>query len=156
MITCTKCCWIWKVIIYTSYEMLFVNVKVKQSHYRPGQPWEFQEVDAPKFKDIWHMNVVRLSALSTSRFYSQEIFLVSISVRGWVNLRTILRKEGLCQWKIPMTPTRNRTRDLPACRSIVEQYLNQLRYRDKMLLVCEIEESEKGESCSTHGWHNGY
>jgi len=44
-------------------------VKLKQSNYRPGQALRVSEVGAPRFEDIRHMQVVRLSAVRTGRFY---------------------------------------------------------------------------------------
>ena len=93
--------------------------KVKQSRYRPGQTL--------RVPGVWGSQISRQSAYEGDKVVSpthrpplpQEIFLVLISVRGWVEPRAIVWPAGLCQWKILMTPSGLE----PA------QCLNQLRHR---------------------------
>ena len=52
-----------------------------------SRPTGFPNIGASTFLDNWHKKVVRLSALRTSRLYPQEIFLLLLTVRGWVDAK---------------------------------------------------------------------
>ena len=63
--------------------VLETNFTSKRQHNpitRLDRPWEFQEVDVPRFQDDGHTKVVRFSTLAPAAFTPQEIFLVLIYV----------------------------------------------------------------------------
>ena len=71
---------------------------VKQSRNRSGVA---QRVPGGLGSHIsWHMKVVRLSASRTGHLYPQEMFLILIFSRGWVDPRAMVRWEVICHWKI--------------------------------------------------------
>ena len=94
--------------------------KSKETLYKSEQAWDFQEVESPRFKENLHMKLVKLW---TPRTCPDQTGLISI--KSWVDLRAIVRPEGLCQWKIQLTQSGIE----PSTFRIVAQCLNQLRHR---------------------------
>ena len=108
------------------HEILFLNQKLKNKHVKSNpitgldRPWGFQEFEAPRFQYNRHMNVVTLSALRTGRLYPRKYSWYSFLL----HVESTPGQEGLCQWKIPITPSGIE----PATFRFVAQCLNQLRH----------------------------
>jgi hypothetical protein len=131
-----------------SLSLVDCHKKVKQTLYRPRQ--------ALRVPGGWGSQISRQLAHEGGRVVSpmhqlpltpQEIFLVLISVAGWVDPRVMVRPEIL--WKIPVTPLGIK----PVTFRIVVQCLNELCYHVPLLIVIrntilmEITFSTFGRSC---------
>ena len=99
-----------------------VKVKVKQSHCRPGQTL--------RIPGGWGSQISWQSAHEGGKVVSPTHRpplspMVLISVRGWGDPRNIVRPEGFCQRKIPVTLSGIE----PTVFRLVAQCLNLLRHR---------------------------
>jgi len=98
-----------------------IKVKVKQSHYRPGVAQRVPGSYGSRISWQRHRMMVRLSVVRTGRLYPQEMLLVLISVRGWVDPRAIVRSEGFYVTPAGIEPATSRyvTQHLNHCATAV-------------------------------------
>jgi len=95
-------------------------VKVKQSHYRPGQ--------ALRLPEVWGSRISKQSAHEGNKVVRPGThFCYRLS-----HPRAIVRPEGLCHWKIPLTPLGIE----PATFRLVAQCLNQKSSRWSPNIPC--------------------
>jgi len=91
-------------LLIVAYPQFVTKVKVQQSLYWPiADQRGFQVVEAPRFPDIWHMKLVRVSALCTLRVYPPGNIPGTRFCRDWSEPRAVVQPARLCLWKILMT-----------------------------------------------------
>jgi len=106
-----------------SYSQLYSNAV-------PVRAWRGPEcsrrVDAPRLQDCQHMKVVRLSALSTGRFYPQEISLVVTHFCYKLSQTQSHSADGrMKSMKNSSDPIGNRIRYVPTWSAVPNQYRHQ-------------------------------
>ena len=94
-----------------------VKKKVKHSHYRPGQGQRIPGSEGSQISRQRHRMVEGCQPYAPAAFTPQEVLLVFISVRGWVDPRAIVRSEGFYINEKSTDTGWNRTSDLPICNT---------------------------------------
>ena len=119
----------WKPVSFSKrtvpHGVVSMSVKVKQSHYRPGQ--------ALRIPGVWDSQISRQSTHEGGKIVSpthqppltpRKYSWYSVLLETELTPGQIVRPEGSCQWKIWMTPSGI---ELATFRLVV-QCLNQLRH----------------------------
>jgi hypothetical protein len=94
-----------------------------QTIYKPGQP--LRASGGSESQNFYTLSTRRWQGCepyAPATFTHQEISLVLISVKGWIDPRAIMWLEWLNHWKIPTTPSAME----PTTFWLVAQCLNQL------------------------------
>jgi hypothetical protein len=120
-------CLIYLLVLY--YEESGKSEGRDESKAVPLHVWTDPDVSSrlrlPDYRRVgtWRWQGCKLYA--PAHFTPHEIFLILIVVTGWVDFGDLVLPEGLCQLRIPMTPSVIE----PANCWLVTQYFNQLRHQ---------------------------
>ena len=110
------------------YIYIYISLNVKQTHYRPGH--------SQSALAVWGSQISRQSVHEGGKVVSpthrppltppQEIFLVLISVEGWINKRPLCGRK-IMSMKNSNDAIGNRTRDVPACSAVPPRRSGQIK-----------------------------
>ena len=92
---------IWKFLTLRRFSLVKCKAISAQAWTSPEGLWNLRLSDF-KTIDTWRFQVCEPYA--PAAFTTKKIFPVPISVRSWVEPGAIVQREGLRQWKIPVTP----------------------------------------------------
>jgi hypothetical protein len=125
--------------------------QVKQSLYKPGQALKFPGGwGSQNWQTIGTWRWWGFQPYASAVFIPKEILLVLISDRGWVDPRAIMRTEGFCQWKIPMTPSGIETTTFRFVDQPLKQMLRRMPNRHTYTVIFLVGLKENWKSLTVY------